>query len=52
MRAQSAPGERPDAQKPPEVVVPEVLKMLAPDYTKCGVLYDFPTDRTERLLRA
>lgn len=51
MRAQAVPGEKPESQKPPEVVVPEVLKMLAPTYDKTGVLYDFPTDRTELLLR-
>ena len=51
MRAQSAPGENPKIQKPPEVVVPEILRMLDPAFAKTGVLYDFPTDRTERLLR-
>jgi NAD(P)-dependent dehydrogenase (short-subunit alcohol dehydrogenase family) len=51
MRAQAAPGEDPRTLKPPEAAVPDLLRMAAADYTANGVLYDFPTDRTERLLR-
>jgi len=51
LRAQASPGEDPNSQKPPEAAVPDILRMLAPDYIANGVLYDFPTDRTERLLR-
>ncbi len=51
MRAQSAPGEDPASQQPPEAVVPDIIRMLSPDYTANGVLFDFPTDRTEALLR-
>ncbi|MCR4282971.1 MAG: SDR family NAD(P)-dependent oxidoreductase [Bauldia sp.] len=50
MRAQAAPGEDPSALKPPGAAVPDILRMLSPEYTANGVLYDFPTDRTERLL--
>lgn len=51
MRAQSAPGEDPALQTPPEAAVPDILRMVSPDYTANGVLFDFPTDRTEALLR-
>jgi NAD(P)-dependent dehydrogenase (short-subunit alcohol dehydrogenase family) len=51
MRAQSAPGEDPDTVPPPEAVVPDVVRMVAADHAKNGVLFDFPTNRTERLLR-
>jgi NAD(P)-dependent dehydrogenase (short-subunit alcohol dehydrogenase family) len=51
MRAQAAPGEDPNTLPPPEATVPEIVRMLSPDYAPSGVLYDFPTDRTETLLR-
>ena len=51
MRAQAAPGEDPLSLPPPEAVVLDILRMLSPDYTANGVLFDFPTDRTEALLR-
>jgi hypothetical protein len=51
MRAQSAPGEDPDTVPPPEAVVPDIVRMVAADHAKNGVLFDFPTNRTERLLR-
>jgi NAD(P)-dependent dehydrogenase (short-subunit alcohol dehydrogenase family) len=51
MRAEIAPGENANAQKPPEAVVPDILRMLAAGYTANGVLFDFPTARTEQLLR-
>lgn len=51
LRAQSAPGEDPETLSPPEAVVPDIVRMVAPDYAGNGVLFDFPTNRTERLLR-
>jgi NAD(P)-dependent dehydrogenase (short-subunit alcohol dehydrogenase family) len=51
MRAQIAPGEDPNKQQPPEAVVPDIVRMVDPAYTANGVLFDFPTDRTEALLR-
>jgi NAD(P)-dependent dehydrogenase (short-subunit alcohol dehydrogenase family) len=51
MRAQAAPGEDPNSLKPPEAAVPAILRMLAPEYAANGVLFDFPTDRTEQFLR-
>jgi len=52
MRAEIAPGEDPNSLQPPEAAVPDIVRMLSPAYTANGVLYDFPTDRTERLLRS
>jgi NAD(P)-dependent dehydrogenase (short-subunit alcohol dehydrogenase family) len=51
LRAKSAPGEDPETLSPPEAVVPDIVRMVAPDYAANGVLFDFPTNRTERLLR-
>ncbi|MEX0697920.1 MAG: SDR family NAD(P)-dependent oxidoreductase [Dongiaceae bacterium] len=51
MRAQAAPGEDPNSLRPPDAAVPDILRMLAPEHAANGVLYDFPTDRTEQLLR-
>ena len=51
MRAQAAPGEDPNSLRPPEAAVPDILRMLAPEHAANGVLFDFPTDRTEQLLR-
>lgn len=51
MRAQAAPGEDPLSLPPPEAVVPDIVRMVSPGYTANGVLFDFPTDRTEALLR-
>ena len=51
MQAQAAPGEDPASLPPPEAVVPDIIRMVSPGYTANGVLFDFPTDRTEALLR-
>ncbi len=45
MRAQAMPGENPDTLKPAEAVVPDILRMLAPDYDESGKLFDFPTGK-------
>jgi NAD(P)-dependent dehydrogenase (short-subunit alcohol dehydrogenase family) len=51
MRAQAAPGEDPNSLRPPEAAVPDIVRMLSADYAANGVLFDFPTARTEQLLR-
>jgi NAD(P)-dependent dehydrogenase (short-subunit alcohol dehydrogenase family) len=43
MRAQSRPGEDPETVPHPESLVPHLLRMLSPDYTESGVLYDVPS---------
>ena len=50
MRAESAPGEDPATQPAPETAAPDIVRMLSPTYAANGVLFDFPTDRTEALL--
>ena len=50
MRAQGAPGEDPATLKPPEAVVPDILRMLSPTYTGNGVRFDFATGKTDALV--
>jgi NAD(P)-dependent dehydrogenase (short-subunit alcohol dehydrogenase family) len=45
MRAQSRPGEDPEMVPHPESLVPHLLRMLSPDYTESGVLYDVPSGK-------
>jgi len=49
MRARAMPGEDPMTLKPPEVVVPPILRLLSPETTATGLIYDFPTDRMTAL---
>ena len=46
MRAQAFPGEDPATLQPPETIVPDIVRMLSPDFTANGVLFDFPSGRT------
>jgi NAD(P)-dependent dehydrogenase (short-subunit alcohol dehydrogenase family) len=46
MRAEVRPGEDPMTLRPPEVLAPDVVRMLSPDYAETGVLFDFPSGRT------
>jgi NAD(P)-dependent dehydrogenase (short-subunit alcohol dehydrogenase family) len=46
MRAEVKPGEDPMTLRPPEVLAPEVVRMLSPDYQEHGVLFDFPSGTT------
>ncbi len=48
MRAQAMPGEDPDTLETPDVVVPDIVRMLSPDYTENGVLYEYATGETLR----
>ncbi|MCC6982077.1 MAG: SDR family NAD(P)-dependent oxidoreductase [Bauldia sp.] len=41
MRAQAMPGEDPMILPPPEDLVPDILRMLSPDYDENGVTYSF-----------
>jgi NAD(P)-dependent dehydrogenase (short-subunit alcohol dehydrogenase family) len=45
MRAAAMPGEDPLTLPTPEDLAPKLLKLLAPEWTQTGMLYDFPTDR-------
>lgn len=46
MRMQAMPGEDPETLNPPEVVVPDVLRMLSPDYTDNKVLFEYVSGET------
>jgi NAD(P)-dependent dehydrogenase (short-subunit alcohol dehydrogenase family) len=46
MRAQAMPGEDPMTLDTPDVLVPDIVRMLSPDYEENGVLFDFPTRQT------
>ena len=48
MRAQAMPGEDPETLKTPDAVAPEIVRMLSPDYTENGILFDFPSGETIR----
>ncbi len=48
MRAQAMPGEDPDTLKSPDAVVPDIIRMLSPDYTENNVLFEFATGETQR----
>jgi NAD(P)-dependent dehydrogenase (short-subunit alcohol dehydrogenase family) len=50
MRAEAMPGEDPMTLRPPEAIVPDVVRMLAPDYAANGVVFDFTHGTTETLL--
>lgn len=46
MRAQAMPGEDPMTLKTPDALVPDIIRMLSPDYEENGTLFDFPTGET------
>jgi NAD(P)-dependent dehydrogenase (short-subunit alcohol dehydrogenase family) len=41
MRAQAMPGENPDTVKPPEALAADIVRMLSPDFSETGTLFDF-----------
>ena len=45
MRAAAMPGEDPDTLPTPEDLAPEILRMVSPDWTETGLVYDFPQGR-------
>jgi NAD(P)-dependent dehydrogenase (short-subunit alcohol dehydrogenase family) len=52
LRAKGWPGEDPATLRPPEVVAPDIIRMLSPDYTETGVKFDFPTGKTRPLVES
>ncbi len=48
MRAQAMPGEDPETLKTPDAVVPDIVRMLSPDFTETGVLFKFRSGETIR----
>lgn len=49
MRAKAVPGEDPMSLRPPEVLAPDILRMLSPDHADTAALFDFPTGTTRPL---
>jgi len=45
MRAKAMPGEDPMTLRTPEDLSPKLLALCNPNWTKTGLLYDFPQDR-------
>ncbi|MDB5507222.1 MAG: Oxidoreductase, short-chain dehydrogenase/reductase family [Devosia sp.] len=52
LRVAGWPGEDPAQQRPPETVAPAIADLLSPAYAYTGMLIDFPTGTTEKLLGA
>ena len=50
MRAQAMPGEDPATLNPPEAVTPDIVRMLSPDYTENGMLFELPSGATTRMI--
>jgi NAD(P)-dependent dehydrogenase (short-subunit alcohol dehydrogenase family) len=50
MRALAMPGENPDTLKPPEALAADVVRMLSPEFSETGTLFDFPSRKTEALI--
>jgi NAD(P)-dependent dehydrogenase (short-subunit alcohol dehydrogenase family) len=50
MRAQAMPGEDPETLKPPEALVPDIVRMLSPDFAETGTVFDFRTGTSEPLV--
>jgi NAD(P)-dependent dehydrogenase (short-subunit alcohol dehydrogenase family) len=50
MRAEARPGEDAMTLPPPQVVAGDIVRMLSPDFNESGVLFDFPTGVSRRLI--
>lgn len=52
MRAQAMPGEDPETLPLPEVLVPDIVRMLSPDFEESGTVFDYRTGRSAPLVRS
>jgi NAD(P)-dependent dehydrogenase (short-subunit alcohol dehydrogenase family) len=50
MRAQAMPGEDPETLPLPEALVPDIIRMLSPDFDETGTVFDFPTRQSSPLI--
>ncbi len=50
MRAAAMPGENPETLKPAEELTADIVRMLSPDFTETGTLFDFPTRQSTALV--
>lgn len=51
MRALAMPGEDPETLSLPEVLVPDIVRMLSPDFEESGTVFDFPSQTVTPLVR-
>jgi NAD(P)-dependent dehydrogenase (short-subunit alcohol dehydrogenase family) len=49
MRAQAMPGEDPETLPLAEALVPDIVRMLSPDFGESGTVFDFPAGQSEPL---
>ncbi len=52
MRAQAVPGEDPMTLDPPEVLAPDLVRMISPEFADTGRLFQFATRETRPLAAA
>jgi NAD(P)-dependent dehydrogenase (short-subunit alcohol dehydrogenase family) len=50
MRAKAKPGEDPDTLQMPSAVVPDILRMIAPDFADNGTRFEYVTKAVTRFL--
>ena len=50
MRAQAMPGEDPETLPLPEALVPDIVRMLSPEFDETGTVFDFPTRQSSPLI--
>lgn len=50
MRAKAKPGEDPETLSHPRVVAPDIVRMIAPDFTDNGTRFEFATGNVTRFL--
>ena len=50
MRAQAMPGENPETLPPPEDLVPDIVRMLSPDFDQSGTLFNFASGESRPMV--
>lgn len=50
MRAQAMPGEDPETLPIPEALVPDIVRMLSPNFDEMGTVFDFPSRQSGPLI--
>lgn len=52
LRAKGWPGEDVETLKRPSVVAPDVIRMISPEFTESGTLFDFPSGTSKTMIAA
>ena len=50
MRAQAMPGEDPNTLKTADALTGDIVRMLSPEFSETGTMFDFPTGKSELLI--